>query len=245
MKVKNRTPKAYIGTSGWSYAHWKENFYPQEVKSKEWLPYYATHFSTVEVNSTFYHLPLLSTTRKWFSEVPDDFLFSIKISRYITHQKRLKDCKDALDLFYQHIKPLKSKTGPILIQLPPSFTYDKSRLLEFVEHLSDKYQYVFEFRNDSCFTDDLYQFLAERNIALCITDLNGKLSPEVITADFTYIRLHGPKKAYKGSYGPTALNSWHKKMEKWLEKSSVFCYFDNDEKGYAIQDAIAIQKLFV
>ena len=242
---KINSQKIYIGTSGWSYSHWKENFYPQALKAKDWLNYYSTVFSTVEINSTFYRLPLVSSVQNWYAKVPKDFLFAIKASRYMTHQKRLKDCGDALEFFYERMANLKSKIGPILFQLPPSFKMDKDRLVEFISCLSHDYAYVFEFRNPTWFIDDIYEFLSQKKIALCMTDLNGHLSPEEITAHFTYIRLHGPKKAYQGSYGISKLKLWKKKIEKWAAKVSVYCYFDNDEKGYAIEDAKSLQDLLL
>lgn len=234
-------PQIYIGTSGWSYAHWKENFYPQGLKSNQWLNHYSSVFSTVEVNTTFYHLPLISTIKNWHNQVPHHFLFSVKASRYITHQKRLIDCSESLNLFYKSLNGLKEKIGPILFQLPPSFKMNKDRLIEFISLLSNDYNYVFEFRHASWFNDDIYELLLKKGIALCITDLNGALSPEIITSHFTYIRLHGPHHAYQGSYGTKNLKLWKNKIENWVDKTSVYCYFDNDEKGYAIQDAKSLQ----
>lgn len=233
----------HIGTSGWSYEHWKKNFYPEGMPSKKWLHFYSNQFSTVEINSTFYHLPLQSTIRNWHEQVPDHFLFSLKASRYITHLKRLKEGKKSLKLFYKTIADLQNKIGPILFQLPPSFKMDKERLTEFMAQLSADFSYVFEFRHDSWFVEEIYDLLSKNNIALCISDLKGKLSPEIITASFTYIRLHGPKNAYKGFYGLSKLRNWKSKMENWAKDISVFCYFDNDEKGYAIQDAKKLKKM--
>lgn len=235
-------PKVYIGTSGFSYNHWKENFYPIGLSNKEWLNYYSKAFSTVELNTTFYHLPSKKTVKNWHSQVPDHFLFSLKASRYITHQKKLHDCRESLELFYRRLN-LQKKTGPILFQLPPSFKMNKERLSEFIECLEKSYLHVFEFRHDSWFNDEIYEILKKHRIALCITDLNGKLSPEELTAKFTYIRLHGPKKAYRGSYG-SELNKWRKKIADWALQVSIFCYFDNDEKGYAIRDALELKKHF-
>lgn len=233
-----------IGTSGWSYPHWKKNFYPENLKTQEWLHFYSEHFPTIEVNTTFYHLPLLTSVENWYKQVPKNFLFSIKASRYITHQKRLNDCENSLKLFFKHLKPLKEKLGPILFQLAPSFKQNIDRLTHFIQFLDDDHQYVFEFRHPSWFVDEVYEILAGKNIALCITDLNKIQSPEVMTANFTYIRLHGPKKAYQGTYGPKQLRLWKNKIEIWEKQVAVFCYFDNDEKGYAIEDAMFLQKLF-
>lgn len=244
MSAKKKT-QILVGTSGWSYDHWKEIFYPKEVKTKDWLNYYAQIFPTVEINSTFYHTPLPSTIEKWNAQVPTNFIFSIKANQYITHRKRLHDCEESLLFFYKNIQNLKKKVGPLLIQLPPSFRLNKERLVEFIKIMDKKYLHTFEFRHASWFVDDIYELMSENNIALCITDLNGHLSPEEITSHFTYIRLQGPQKAYQGSYGPKKLKEWKNKIETWASKISVYCYFDNDEKGYAIQDAKALQNLLV
>ncbi len=241
MKKKNHI---HIGTSGWSYEHWKENFYPKGLGTKKWLHYYSEHFPTVEINSTFYRLPRATTIKDWHNQVPKDFLFAIKASRYITHIKRLHDCKDSVEYLLALLEDLKPKLGPILIQLPPSFKMNKERLLDFLGYLKKDFRYVFEFRHDSWYKDEIYDYLHKHKIGLCITDLNGIHSPEVITTDFTYMRLHGPHKAYVGSYGPEGLKMWRKKIEKWSENASVYCYFDNDEKGYAIKDAAVLQEYF-
>lgn len=244
-KSKKNNPLIHIGTSGWSYAHWKENFYPSDVKTKEWLNYYGKSFHTVEVNSTFYRTPPVSTFQTWHDQVPESFLFSIKANRYITHIKRLKDCKDSVEYLYKNLTALNKKVGPILFQLPPSFGKNMDRLKEFLEGLNPEYQSVFEFRHESWFEQEVYDFLTKHKIGLCITDLNGDLSPEVITTDFTYLRLHGPKKAYQSSYGKEGIDAWYKRIKKWSKEVSVFCYFDNDEKGYAIKDAEDLSKCFM
>lgn len=242
MRKKKAT--LHIGTSGWSYNHWKENFYPTGLKNALWLNYYAETFSTVEINSTFYRMPRDSTVKSWFEKVPEGFLFSVKANQYITHRKRLHDCKDSLEYFFKVMQHFRSKLGPILFQLPPSFKVNPERLIEFVGLLDKSHQYTFEFRHESWFTEEIYDILRENEIALCITDLNGSLSPEEITSHFTYIRLHGPQKAYQGTYGKSQLEHWQKKIEKWTASGiSVFCYFDNDDKGYAIQDAKTLQTI--
>jgi uncharacterized protein YecE (DUF72 family) len=242
--MNRRSAKIHIGTSGWSYTHWKENFYPSKLKSTDWLNYYSSIFSTVEVNTTFYHLPLLTTIKNWSLSVPNKFTFSIKASRYITHLKRLKDCKESLKLLFSRVDRLNPKVGPILFQLPPSFRRNDERLSEFIRLLDDQHEYTFEFRHNSWFTKEIYELLSDHNIALCITDLNGSLTPMEITSRFTYIRLHGPHKAYAGSYGLNKLKRWKRKIDQWFnERTSVYCYFDNDEKGYAIEDAKLLQEL--
>lgn len=236
-------PEIHIGTSGWSYAHWKENFYPKGIKPTDWLKYYAETFSTVEVNSTFYHTPKISTINNWHAQVPENFIFSIKASRYITHRKRLHDCAESLGYFFKNINNLDKKIGPILFQLPPTFHINQELLTEFIKNIDKKHKAVFEFRHSSWFIDEVYALLNKNDIALCITDLNGHLTPEEITASFTYIRLHGPVKAYQGTYGLPQLKRWKKKIDKWALDTSVYCYFDNDEKGFALQDAKMLQEL--
>jgi uncharacterized protein YecE (DUF72 family) len=230
--------KIYIGTSGWYYDHWENTFYPEDTAPLERLPYYATQFGTVEINNTFYHLPLEKSVENWYQKVPKNFIFSVKASRYITHLKRLRDPVESTKYFFERLKPLKEKMGPILFQLPPSFKKELERLEEFLSCL-EKGLHTFEFRHSSWYSDDTYDLLKRYSAALCITDLKGKLSPEEVTSKFVYIRLHGPQApAYTGSYGPEKLKAWKKRIEKWSDqKLAVYCYFDNDEKSFATQDA--------
>lgn len=233
----------FIGTSGWSYPDWKELFYPKEVKSKDWLSYYANHFATVELNNTFYHLPTEKSIQNWYSHAPQGFIFAVKASQYITHLKRLTDPSETTRKFFDALKGLKDKLGPILFQLPPSFKQNLERLHKFIRYLPPGFRYVFEFRHDSWYQEDTYDLLKKYGAALCITDLKGKQSPEVITADFTYLRLHGPKLAYQGEYGPKRLQEWKKKFDAWHKnKIQIFCYFDNDAKSDAIKDAFEIKR---
>lgn len=236
--------KIHIGTSGWYYKHWDDVFYPKEVKSTDRLHFYAAQFCTVEVNTTFYHLPSLETVKNWNDLVPKNFIFSIKASRYITHIKRLVDYEKSLPKFFESLKSIQSKLGPILFQLPPSFEKNAERLEAFLKHLKKDHNYTFEFRHPSWFDDEIYSLLKHYQAALCITDLGGSLSPEEITAKFIYIRLHGPKSAYQGYYGTKKLTIWKDKLLKWAHEGlSIYCYFDNDEKGYAIQDASELKKM--
>lgn len=226
----------YIGTSGWFYFHW-ESFY-RDLPSEKWLHFYAKHFTTVEINSTYYHLPTEKTVKHWASRTPKDFIFSVKMSRYVTHVKKLKDYGDGIDKFLQAIAPLKSKLGPILFLLPPSYQINYELLEATLSVLPKNHQYVFEFRNSSWHVPEVYALLRKYKVGWCISDLNGKLSPIEITAPFVYVRLHGPKSAYKGVYSIQTLKKWAKRIQEWNAQGlSVYFYFDNDEKGYAIQDA--------
>ena len=230
--------KIHIGASGWYYDDWNEVFYPKTLKKNERLHFYSNYFQTVEINSSFYHMPKEQVIKNWVDQVSDTFLFSVKASQYITHRKRLHEVEDSILFFFERISFFKNKIGPILFQLPPSFQINLERLDYFLDLLPSDKQCVLEFRHSSWYIEEVYEKLKRKNCALCITDLKGKLSPEILTANFTYIRLHGPKLAYAGSYGTRRLNNWKKKMEKWQETGAVFCYFDNTAKSDAIKDAL-------
>lgn len=245
VRALKKEGSIFIGTSGWYYPHWNEVFYPKELKTTERLPFYAEHFDTVEINTTFYHLPKNTTVKNWDLQVAKDFHFSIKASQYITHRKRLKECRESVKIFFQRIKHLENKMGVILFQLPPSFKINYERLEEFLGYLDHKHRYTFEFRHPSWYTEEIYQLLSQHGIAICITDLGGVLSPIVTTADFAYIRLHGPHDKYEGFYGTKRLQTWKKRILEFKQQGiSTYCYFDNDDKGYAVQDALKLKQMF-
>lgn len=235
--------KILIGTSGWSYKHWDDVFYPPKIESH--LHFFAEHYPTVEINTTFYHLPRDTAVKNWFAQVPEDFVFAVKANGYITHRKRLKDCENSVPLFFKTIRALKDKRGPILFQLPPSLKMDLERFKSFLKLIvKRKGRFTFEFRHESWFCEEIYDLLRKNNITLTFTDLYGKMSPQIITGDFVYLRLHGPKKSYTGSYSSAQLRKWKKQFTEYKEKGlDVFCYFDNDEKGYAIKDSARLAKM--
>jgi uncharacterized protein YecE (DUF72 family) len=232
-----------IGTSGWSYKHWINTFYPIEIKPKDHFQYYRQFFNTVEINNSFYRLPKKEIFANWEKEVPKDFTYVIKASRFITHMKKLIDPKQSIALFFEHIAFLKKKVGAILFQLPPNMKANFIRLEDFVKQLPKGYRYVFEFRNVDWYRDEIYQLLQKYNCAFCIYELNGHLSPIQVTADFVYLRLHGPGDKYRGSYSTAALKKWAKQCKEWLKSKDVFVYFDNDEEGYAAFNAIQLKAL--
>jgi uncharacterized protein YecE (DUF72 family) len=234
----------HIGTSGWFYGHWDEVFYPKDLKQKDRLAFYSTIFKTVEINSTFYHLPTEKSVKNWHKRVDADFIFSIKISRYLTHMQRLNCDKASVDLFFDRMKPLKKKIGCVLIQLPPSFEADHERLSRFLSMLPKNRRFTVEFRHRSWFTPKTMRLLRKFKAALCISDIRYYPLWLSITTDFVYMRLHGSKRAYKGEYGTSGLRPWVKRIKKWASKRlDIFCYFDNDEKGYAVADAKRIKEL--
>lgn len=235
----------HIGTSGWNYKHWKGVFYPQELPQKKWLAYYVDHFDTVEVNNTFYQLPLSSTFESWREIVPQGFTFALKASRFITHMKKLKDPQTSSEKFFDRSERLEDKLGPILFQLPPGWQLSIDRLTEFLEVIPSEHRYVFEFRNESWLTKAVFDLLKQHNVAFCIQDFRGKQSPREITADFAYVRMHGPGElAYAGSYAEAALKNWARQIESWRkELNDVYVYFNNDIGGCAVKDAARLQRL--
>jgi uncharacterized protein YecE (DUF72 family) len=180
---------------------------------------------------------------KWENEVPDEFVYVIKANRFITHMKKLRDPAESVGLFLDHAALLRHKLGAILFQLPPSLNKDYALLENFLKQLPKRYRYVFEFRNAGWYQSDIYHLLEDHNCAFCIYELDGHLSPIKITADFVYLRLHGPGKKYQGNYTKEVLQKWAQFCKEWLRTKDVFVYFDNDEKGYAAFNAIELKEL--
>ena len=232
----------HVGTSGWNYRHWAGPFYPEDLEQEQWLRFYAGRFSTVEINNTFYNLPQQSVFRKWREAVPEGFLFSVKASRYITHMKKLKEPQDSVRRFMDRAAGLEEKMGPVLFQLPPRWKVNPRRLESFLQELPEGRRYTFEFRDQSWFHPEIYDLLRAHGAAFCIYHLAGTLSPREVTADFVYVRLHGPGGAYRGSYDQETLSGWVGAFTAWERQGrDVYCYFDNDQRGYAARDALALQ----
>jgi uncharacterized protein YecE (DUF72 family) len=235
---------AFIGTSGFYYKHWQGNFYPEDIKQKDFFEYYQTKFSTVELNSPFYRLPTHATFKGWKERTESDFVFSVKASRYITHLKKLNDVQDALGNLFERIDLLEDKLGPLLFQLPPGWNYNSDRFKIFIGLLPSGYRYTFEFRNHSWCNEEVYELLAKRNISFCIYEIEHHMSPIISTADFVYVRLHGPEGKYQGYYDDSAMKWWSEKVSEWLhKKKDVYFYFDNDQNGYAATNAMKLKEL--
>jgi uncharacterized protein YecE (DUF72 family) len=214
------------------------------LKQHRWLRFYAEHFSTVEINNSFYNLPEKRVFSGWREAVPEDFVFSVKASRYITHMKKLKDPIESVRRFMERISGLKEKMGPVLFQLPPRWKVNTQRLDSFVAALPVGCRYTFEFRDQSWFLPEVYDLLRRRGAAFCIYHLAGRLSPKEVTADFVYVRLHGPGEAYQGSYGKKTLSGWAGAFTAWDRQGrDVYCYFDNDQRGYAAGNALALKRM--
>ena len=235
----------FIGTSGWAYKHWEDDvFYPARIRSDERLSYYARQFNTVEINSTFYRQPLDQTYEKWFNSVPDDFIFSVKANKFITHIKRLSDCIDAVDKFLKGADILGRKLGPILFQLPPSLRKDVNLLNGLLENLDPEHAYSFEFRHESWFCNEIYDIFRSRNIAICQADCKRYPTSCEATADFAYIRFHGGEVLYATDYKLDDLGIWADRITCLLKSGlKVYCYFNNDYHAFAIKNALELKKL--
>ena len=236
--------KVYIGTSGWHYKHWVGTFYPEGMKPADFLAYYLQFFDTVEMNNSFYRLPQEKTFVQWKEAVPENFLFAVKASRFITHMKKLKDPKQNFEPFIQNVDALQEKLGPVLFQLPPKWKYNHERLKAYLTMLPKHYRYTFEFRDPTWYNNAALDLLKQHNIAFCIYELASHLSPLEVTADFVYVRLHGPGEKYQGSYNDKTLSVWAERCKDWQKSGKdVFLYFDNDEKGYAAFNARELKVL--
>jgi uncharacterized protein YecE (DUF72 family) len=240
------TRRLLIGCSGWNYAHWRNGvFYPPRLASRNWLAYYARDFPSVEINSTFYRLPRTNAVARWVEETPPGFVFAVKVSRYVTHVKRLVDVPQHLPLLYDRIAPLlrSPKLGPLLWQLPPTFRCDLDRLAATLEHLHDGHRHAFEFRHPSWFTDETYALLREHRCALVIGDrpeVNAFQTHE-LTTDFTFVRFHAGSRGRNGNYSQTELQEWSGRLARWAEQVDVYAYFNNDWEGFAVQNARDLQ----
>lgn len=231
-----------IGTSGWMYDHWEGILYPPGLPKRKWLPFYAQFFDTVEINASFYHLPREKTFERWYEETPPSFLFAVKASRYITHVKKLKDVTEALYLFYRRVEFLREKCGPLLFQFPPHFSFHREAMESFLCELSPSFQYVFEFRHPSFFCEELYDLLRRHNVALCFADTPSFPYAEVVTTSFVYLRLHGARSLYTHRYNEDELRFWAEKIKGWEGEYRVYCYFDNDYAGFAVENALTLRK---
>lgn len=241
--------KLFIGTSGYSYPHWEKGvFYPKGLPKREQLQYYVQFFDTVELNNPFYHLPRESTFSRWYELAPRNFLFVVKVSRFISHVKYLRDCEIPWLTFYQRSKLLKKKLGPFLIQLPPNWKKNLERLEGFIKVLkntSPKERFAFEFRHTSWFDKEVSDFFRKhKNITLCQADSPRWPLTLEITGSFVYVRMHGGQILYGSKYSERELKEWADRIKNDLRKKlDVYVYFNNDAYGFAIENARELLKL--
>jgi len=232
-------PEIRIGCSGFNYSDWKGRFYPEGLSQRRWLQHYCTVFSAVELNVTFYRLPPPSTFDKWYQETPDNFVFSLKGSRFITHVKRLIDPEAPLDRFFEGALRLKEKLRVVLWQFPPRFNIERERLARFLRLLS-KYpvRHTLEFRNEGWIVQDVLDICIDNGISLCMADWPEFIDELPVTADFVYIRRHGEAGRYDTCYSKAALKRDAQRIKGYLrDGNDVYIYFNNDAFGYAPQNA--------
>jgi uncharacterized protein YecE (DUF72 family) len=235
-----------IGCSGWNYKHWRESVYPKGVPQRQWLSYYATLFETVEVNATFYRLPSRDTVETWIESTPDDFVFAVKASRYLSHIKRLRGIADGIKRLREGIEPLLAipKMGPLLWQLPENFHRDDERLAEALQAFPD-WRHCIEFRHASWFVPDVMAMLREHGVALVIGDHPERpFQLHELTTDWTYVRLHHGKRGRRGNYSKSELETWRRRIAAWRADAEVFVYANNDWEAFAVRNATWLRDSF-
>lgn len=226
------------------YDHWRERFYPPELPKTRWFSHYCRHFSTVELNSSFYHLPSVKAFATWREKSPEGFAYAVKVSRFITHFKKLQDVDELLDTFLFRARILEDKLGPLLYQLPPSMHRNDAVLESFLRLLPRDLKHVVEFRSKSWFEDGAYHLLRKHNVGFCIYDLPGTTTPLVATADFAYVRFHGSTGLYDSCYTDSELQTWAKRISKIGKTlSAVYVYFNNDSHAFAVSNAERLREI--
>jgi len=239
-----RPAVARVGCSGWLYRHWKGGFYPADAPASSWFDLYARTFDTVEVNNSFYRLPEAETFSAWRRRAPREFLFAVKASRYLTHQKKLKEPQEPIGRFFDRARFLGPKLGPVLYQLPPRWPLNLERLERFLELLPRRRRHALEFREPSWYDPGVLALLERRRVALCLHDMPGSAPERRRVGPFVYVRFHGHGSRYGGRYSDEGLDEW----ARWLagelaEGHDVFAYFNNDAGGHAPRDAIRLREM--
>jgi uncharacterized protein YecE (DUF72 family) len=233
----------FIGTSGWHYKHWHAAFYPEGLPKTEQLIFYATQFSTVEINASFYRLPTEKTVKSWRDKAPDDFIYAVKGSRLITHFKKLNDVDEALDVFMGRMAGLEEHLGPILWQLPPKLHRDDQRLISFVKKLPKKYQHAVEFRDPSWNQPEVYKILKGEDIAVVWLSSQRMPLDFTVTADFVYGRFHGLEGGAAHDYTEDELKPWAEQIAEQLKSKNAFLYFNNDWNSRAPENAVTLERM--
>ena len=234
----------YVGTSGWQYPHWRRVFYPDRLPQRSWLPYFADRFQTVEVNNTFYNLPEKAVFESWRKASPPDFVFALKMSRFLTHLKRLRDPEEPVHRFLERARGLGSKMGPILIQLPPRFSLDVERLAHTLARFPRDVRLSVEFRDETWFVDETRELLERHQVALCLADSPRRKQPAWRTASWGFVRFHEGRGPRAPGYDRDVLRRWVERIAgMWSSGDDVYVYFNNDARGYAIRDAITFAEL--
>jgi uncharacterized protein YecE (DUF72 family) len=233
-----------IGCSGWAYRHWRGAFYPEKLAQKNWFGHYAAVFDTVELNTSFYHLPKPETFIKWRDQAPPGFRYAVKAPRFITHMKKLKGCEEPVREFLGRARNLGASLGPILYQLPPRWAYHRERIEEFLDLLPRDLVHAFEFREASWMTAELLALLDARGISFCAHDMGGLATERWAAGPAAYVRFHGHGGKYVGRYPDEKLLGW----ADWIVSEAqggrdVWCYFNNDIFAHAIDDALTLRAM--
>jgi uncharacterized protein YecE (DUF72 family) len=228
----------WIGTSGWQYRDWRGTVYPPSIPLRSWLESYAGRFATVESNNAFYRLPERRTFEAWAERTPDDFVMAVKVSRFLTHIKRLADPEEPVARFLDRVAGLGPKLGPVLVQLPPQLRADVGRLAATLDRFPADVRVAVEFRHASWFSDEIRRLLSDRSVALCLADRRRPLTPLWRTAPWTYLRFHEGRARPRPCYGRTALATWAGRLaDGWSAEEDCYVYFNNDPRGCAPRDA--------
>jgi uncharacterized protein YecE (DUF72 family) len=247
MNFPRPESRLIIGTSGWSYADWKGSFYPKDVPQRKFLEYYATRFPATELNASFYRLPTDKMLDAWLERTSDEFRFCAKLSRLITHQKKLNDPADALGGFFGRFEPLLGRMGPALAQLPPSLAFDSDRVEMFLAAYRDASDLplAIEARHESWFDDEALDLLKTHKAALVQAESGGRWpETDAVTADFVYLRLHGPQELYASGYTPQKLGHVAGRVAGYLRLGmDVYAFFNNTDGGYAWRNAEKLAEL--
>jgi uncharacterized protein YecE (DUF72 family) len=234
----------YIGTSGWQYKHWQRVFYPENLPQREWLPYYAERFRTVEVNNTFYNLPEKAVFEQWHKRTPDDFIFALKMSRFLTHLKRLHEPAEPVQRFMERAEGLGRKCGPVLLQLPPTLHADIELLGHVLAAIGGSVRVAVEFRHESWFVTETRKVLERWNAAMCLADSPSRKQPYWRTAEWGFVRFHEGKGRRTPGYEKAALSTWARRVANlWGPRDDVYSYFNNDTGGCALNDAMTFAEL--
>jgi uncharacterized protein YecE (DUF72 family) len=234
-----------VGTSGWQYRDWRGPFYPEKLPQKNWLEHYASVFQTVEVNNAFYRLPERDTFKAWHDRTPEDFCVAVKMSRYLTHIKRLRDPAEPVNRFFDRASALGDKLGPVLLQLPPNLRADADLLTGVLKRFPTGVRVAVEPRHPSWWTDEIRRTLERHDAALCWADRKSRpITPLWTTAAWGYLRMHEGRAQPRPRYGRAALRSWvHRIADAFSDHDAVFVYFNNDPGCAAVADAIAFADL--
>jgi len=242
--VSTTANRVRVGCSGWSYAHWRQPVY-DGAPSRTWLRRYAERFDTVEINSTFYRLPKRVTVATWVEQTPDGFCFAVKVSRYLTHIRRLAGARRGLERLLERIEPLvdSGRLGPLLWQLPETFRRDDARLAAVLAELPSEHRHCIEFRHPSWFAPEVMQRLREHDVALVIGDHPARpFQTTAPTADWAYVRFHYGHRGRRGNYSERELAGWARRIRAWARRGDAYAYFNNDWEAFAVKDAVQLER---